>query len=99
MKRWLTALVGVPVVSLILIFGNYYLISFVIGIIAIMCLREYFAAFKEIANPMRVIGYISCLFIFLLPWIKQEYIRRNISNSITYNIVNIICNRNVWKKA
>lgn len=74
MKRWLSAIVGVPVVCLILIFGNYYLMSLVIGIIAIMCIHEYFSAFKEIANPMRWIGYISCLLIFLLPFLKQEYI-------------------------
>lgn len=74
MKRWLSALVGVPLACLILIFGNYYVTSLVVGIIAIISMHEYFSAFKEIANPMRWLGYISCLFIFLLPIIKQEYI-------------------------
>ena len=74
MSRWLSALVGVPAICFVLIFGNNYLMSIIIGIIAIMCLHEYFSAFKEIANPIRLIGYITCLFILVLPWINQEKI-------------------------
>lgn len=98
MKRWLSALVGIPIACLVLIFGNKYVISVVMGVIAVMCLYEYFSAFKEIANPMRFIGYISCLYIFLLPWIKQEQMRRIYSSIVSYDIVNTIYNRSVWKE-
>lgn len=74
MKRWLSALVGVPAIVAVLVLGNNYIMSAIMGIIALMSLYEYFSAFKEIANPIRIVGYLSCLFIFLLPWIPQENI-------------------------
>ncbi len=46
-KRIASALVGFPLVAIILIFGNKYLVDIAVSIIAILSLHEYFHSFKE----------------------------------------------------
>lgn len=46
-KRIASALIGFPLVAIILIFGNKYLVDIAVSIIAILSLHEYFHSFKE----------------------------------------------------
>ena len=46
-KRIITTIIGLPLVALVLIFGNKYLVDVTISIIAIMALYEYFHSFKK----------------------------------------------------
>ena len=52
-QRFITALIGFPLVVLLLIFGNAYIVSAVFSIIAIMAVREFFNAFSKKANPVK----------------------------------------------
>lgn len=47
LKRISSALIGFPLVAIILIFGNKYLVDIAVSIIAILSLHEYFHSFKE----------------------------------------------------
>ena len=65
-SRWISALFGAPLVILILVFGNVYVIDIAFAIIAAISLHEYFNSFKEKANPLIWIGYIfSALIAFI----------------------------------
>lgn len=66
MSRVISALILFPLVVLLLIFGNVYVIDAAFSIVALMAMNEYFNAFKEKANPVKWLGYISCLLIALI---------------------------------
>lgn len=74
-KRVTTALIGFPLVALVLIFGNIYIVDIAFSIIAIMALYEYFHAFKskDKANPVKWIGYVLAAAISLIHVIPTEY--------------------------
>lgn len=57
-KRLLTALIGLPIVILVFIFGNKYIVDFLIAIIAIISLNEYFRAASKEIKPISWIGYL-----------------------------------------
>jgi len=59
-KRILTALIGFPIVVLLLIFGNNHVINVVFAITAIMAIREFFNAFKKRANPVKWLRLYYC---------------------------------------
>lgn len=65
-KRILTSVIGLPLVILVMIFGNVQIINFVIMITAIICMNEYFNVISKICKPIKWIGYVSTLIIFLI---------------------------------
>ena len=58
LKRLSSALIGFPLVAIILIFGNKYLVDICISVIAIMSLHEYFHSFKE-QNQKKYLRWIA----------------------------------------
>ena len=73
LKRILSGVIGLPIVALILIYGNTYIIDILFSIVAIIAIYEYFNAFKENNRPVKWIGYISCILIAFLHIIPKEY--------------------------
>ena len=61
-KRVTSALLGFPLVILVLLLGNKYVIDVVMAIVAIISLQEYFNAFHEY-KPVKWIGYLSAILI------------------------------------
>lgn len=57
-KRLLTALIGLPIVILVFIFGNKYIVDILIAIIAIISLNEYFRAASKEIKSISWIGYL-----------------------------------------
>ncbi len=51
-KRWVSALVGMPLVVILLVLGNNYVVDITFAIVAGLSLHEYFNAFKGKANPV-----------------------------------------------
>lgn len=88
-KRIFSALIGFPVVAIILIFGNKYLVDICISVIAIMSLHEYFHSFKEQneKRDLRWIAYLSAVLITFIHLIKQEYILKTIAGIIPIAIL------------
>lgn len=76
LKRILTGVIGLPIVALILIFGNKYIIDAVFGVVAIISIHEYFSAIEKQYKPVKWIGYIAAIliaFIHIIPieiWTK-----------------------------
>ncbi len=88
-KRISSALIGFPLVAIILIWGNKYLVDIAVSIIAIMSLHEYFHSFKEQNQnrDLRWIAYISALSIAFIHVIPQEYILKTIAAMIPIAIL------------
>lgn len=69
-KRITSGLLGFPLVLLILLIGNKYIVDIALSAIALLAMNEYFNAISKVSNPVRWLGYLSCLsiaFIHLLP--------------------------------
>lgn len=72
-KRITSALLGLPLVVIILVFGNKYVVDIAFAIVAAMSLHEYFNAFKEKANPVIWIGYVASALIAFIHIIPLEH--------------------------
>ena len=72
LKRISSALIGFPLVVLICIIGNKYIISASLAIIAALSMREYLHAVSKKSNPVKWISYLSCVLISLIGFIPQE---------------------------
>lgn len=73
LKRILSGMIGFPIVALILIFGNIYVIDVIFAIVALIAMSEYLNAFKKEAKPVKWIAYLACLPIAFLHIIQKEY--------------------------
>lgn len=76
-KRLLSAMLGLPLVVLVLALGNEYFIDIFFAIVAIISMYEYFNAIKEKANPVKWIGYLSAIsiaFIHIIPEFNISYV-------------------------
>lgn len=70
MSRIISALILFPLVVVLLIFGNVYVVDVAFSAIALMAMNEYFNAFKGKGNPVKWLGYVSCIliaFIHIVP--------------------------------
>ena len=73
-KRSLTAIIGLPIVLVILIFGNKYIIDAVIAILAICGIHEYMKCVSHKFKPVSWIGYILAASIGFLHVVPNEYL-------------------------
>ena len=71
-KRVLTTIIGLPLVIIIITFGNKYLIDTLIAIVAIMTIHEYFKALKPKIKPVEWMGYLAGALIAFIHVIKPE---------------------------
>lgn len=86
-KRIATGLIGFPIVALVLIFGNKYLIDVAFAIIAALSVYEYNHALKLKAKPVSWMGYIACAIIALIHVLPIEYIITIIGISLPFSIL------------
>ncbi len=86
-KRIISGIILFPLLAILLIFGNKYLVDVFISIVAIMSIHEFYKAFKDKAKPITWTGdFISALicFIHLVP---SEYILPAISVAILFSLL------------
>ena len=91
-KRVMSALLGFPLVVLILTFGNKYVVDVFLALVAMLGMQEYFNAVAKESKPIRWIGYLSCVSIALvhiLPQYISEQLLKNIL-LITIPLINLI---------
>jgi len=64
-KRVISGAVILPIVAIVLILGNKYIVDITFCIMAIMCLHEFYKAFRvsEKAKPLTWIGYVAAVCI------------------------------------
>lgn len=72
-KRILTAVIGLPIVFLGLVFGNKYIIDIAMAIVATMAFYEYDNCVKKEYKAISWIGYILCILIAFIHIIPIEY--------------------------
>lgn len=65
MKRVTTALIGFPLVILLIVLGTPQVINFLLMIVGSICMYEYFNVIKKICKPIQWVGYLSTVIIFL----------------------------------
>lgn len=67
-KRLVSGLVLFPIVVMVMVFGNQYIVDIAIAIIAIMSLHEFYKAFRtsKKANPITWLGYLAAGLISLI---------------------------------
>ncbi len=79
-KRVVSGLVLFPIVAVVLIFGNQYVVDVVIATIAIMSLHEFYKAFRtgRKARPIDWIGYLAAAMISVIHVLPRGWILRTI---------------------
>ena len=82
LKRILTALLGLPIVLLILFGANKYIFGITILAVSIMCLYEYFSVIKKVCKPIEWLGYISCIIIFIASILNKDTVTQIIMYGI-----------------
>lgn len=74
LKRMLSGLIGFPIVALIFIYANTYIIDDFIAVISIVAMYEYLKCLSVDYKPVKWIAYIPCLLIPFLHVIPKEYL-------------------------
>lgn len=73
MKRVLSSAVLLPIVLIIFILGNKYVVDIFMGIVALRCIYELFRAFEQKGHhPVRWIGYLAAIAIMFIHVIPQK---------------------------
>lgn len=72
-KRVLTTVIGIPLLCVLLIFANKYVMDVVVTILAIMGIYEYMKCCANKFKPVSWIGYVACLSILGTHLIPEEY--------------------------
>jgi len=65
MKRITSALLGFPLVLVVLLLGNKIVVDVALSIIALLAISEYFNAVKKVSNPVKWLGSLVVL-VYLL---------------------------------
>ena len=73
-KRYITGLVGFPIVVVVLSLSNKYVIDVLFALVAALSLYEYFHALKLQARPVQWLGYVACTLIALIHVLPVEYL-------------------------
>lgn len=71
-KRVTSSLLGFPLVVIVLLLGNKVLVDIALAIIAMIAMNEYFNAVSKVANPVKWLGYVSCLSIGIVHIVPPE---------------------------
>lgn len=85
-KRILTAVIGLPLVAIVLILGNTYVMDVVLMAIAFLCMMEYFKVISKVAHPIKWVGYLSTVIIAIVSIMTTQMIQ----NIILFGIPVII---------
>ncbi len=73
-KRYTSALLGIPIVLLVMLIKNKYVVDVFMAFVAFLSMNEYFNAISKVSNPVRWVGYLSCLSIAVIHLIPSQYI-------------------------
>ena len=81
-KRITSGLLGFPLVLIILLIGNKYIVDIALAIIALLAMNEYFNAVQKVSNPVRWVGYLSCFSIALIHLVPAEALTMVVTLSV-----------------
>ena len=81
-KRITSGLLGFPLVLIILLIGNKYIVDIALAIIALLAMNEYFNAIQKVSNPVRWVGYLSCFSIAIIHLVPEEALNMVVTLSV-----------------
>ncbi len=81
-KRITSGLLGFPLVLIILLIGNKYVVDIALAIIALLAMNEYFNAVQKVSNPVRWVGYLSCFSIAIIHLVPKEALSMVVTLSV-----------------
>ena len=81
-KRITSGLLGFPLVLIILLIGNKYIVDIALAIIALLAMNEYFNAVQKVSNPVRWVGYLSCFSIAIIHLVPEELLNMVVTLSV-----------------
>lgn len=73
-KRITSGLLGITLLIIVFFINNKYVVDVFMAIVAFLAIDEYFKAMSKIANPVKWIGYLSCVSIAVVHLIPAEHI-------------------------
>lgn len=85
-KRITSAVLGLPMVIIVLLLGNKYVVDVALAIVAIISLHEYYNAFSKY-KPIKWLGYLCAALISLIHVIPEEMLLKIIALSIPVIVV------------
>ena len=74
LKRIVSALIGFPLVAIIIVLGNKYIVDVAMAIIAGIAIHEYLNAVSKKAKPVRWVAYLSCICIAFIHIVPAKFI-------------------------
>lgn len=86
-KRVLTTVIGVPLVILLVVFGNNYIIDVILMLMAIICMYEYYNVIEKVSHPIKWVGYVSTIIIAL---VSIPIVAENIMKILVFSIAFIV---------
>ena len=69
-KRLSSAILGLPMVIVVILLGNKYVIDVALAVVALISLHEYYNSFSKNYKPIQWLGYLLAIcisFIHLVP--------------------------------
>lgn len=81
-KRVATSLIGMPIIILLIVFGNKYIIDILLNFVAMICMYEYFSVIEMASKPIKWVGYLSTIIISLVSIVETQ----NVFKTIIYSI-------------
>lgn len=80
-KRFLSGIILFPIVAVIIIFGNKYVLDITVAIVAIMSIHEFYKAFhtSKKANPINWIGYLAAGLISIIHIVPMNMVLKIIA--------------------
>ncbi len=77
-KRLSSTILGLPMVIIVLLLGNKYVIDVALAIVAIIALHEYYNAFNQY-KPIKWLGYLTAISISFIHLIAEEVLLKTIA--------------------
>ncbi len=81
-KRVTSALLWFPIVLIILLIQNKYVVDVALTVIAYLSLNEYFNAVSKVSKPVKWVGYICCISIAFIHIIPPEWLQIIVTLSV-----------------
>ncbi len=88
-KRVVSGLILFPIVVILFVWGNKYIVDLAIAIIAVMSLHEFYKAFRtgNKANPIDWIGYLAAAMISIIHIVPSNFILKTIGLVLPVSIL------------
>ena len=81
-KRVTSALLGFPLVLIVLLIQNKYIVDIALTIIAYISMSEYFNAVSKVSKPVRWVGYLCCTSIAFVHIIPETWLQIIVTLSV-----------------